>query len=251
MQQAPAAPVARWMLKQVRHDEGGFVRILLTNDDGYHAPGLEVLEEIAAHLSDDVWVVAPADEQSGAGHSLTLTRPIRVRRHGDKRFAVAGTLTDAVMMALAGTVGRQQAHDPGHRGEGECQEGHLHAEHQREHGVDEALRAARLAGLFQPRVGRHEGDVEGALAEDRAEVVRQPEGHDEGVRDRSGAHHGGHHHVPAEARGARDEGPAADREDAADQGASPPPSAAGAARRSSRRGPSPPIAAGPRRSATT
>ncbi|MET3826743.1 5'-nucleotidase [Sphingomonas sp. PvP055] len=77
------------------------MRILLTNDDGYHAPGLKVLEAIAARLSDDVWVVAPAEEQSGAGHSLTLTRPIRVRHHGDKRFAVAGTPTDAVMMALA------------------------------------------------------------------------------------------------------------------------------------------------------
>ncbi|MBX9858501.1 MAG: 5'/3'-nucleotidase SurE [Sphingomonas sp.] len=77
------------------------MRILLTNDDGYHAPGLKVLEAIAATISDDVWIVAPADEQSGAGHSLTLTRPIRVRKHGDKRYAVAGTPTDAVMMALA------------------------------------------------------------------------------------------------------------------------------------------------------
>ncbi|MBA4040604.1 MAG: 5'/3'-nucleotidase SurE [Sphingobium sp.] len=77
------------------------MRILLTNDDGYHAPGLKVLEEIAATLSDDVWIVAPADEQSGAGHSLTLTRPLRVRQHGARRFAVAGTPTDAVMMALA------------------------------------------------------------------------------------------------------------------------------------------------------
>ncbi|WP_010183973.1 5'/3'-nucleotidase SurE [Sphingomonas sp. PAMC 26605] len=77
------------------------MRILLTNDDGDHAPGLKVLEALAARFSDDVWIVAPADEQSGAGHSLTLTRPIRVRQHGEKRFAVAGTPTDAVMMALA------------------------------------------------------------------------------------------------------------------------------------------------------
>jgi 5'-nucleotidase len=77
------------------------MRILLTNDDGYHAPGLKVLEAIAAALSDDVWIVAPIDEQSGAGHSLTLTRPLRVRRFGEKRFAVAGTPTDAVMMAVA------------------------------------------------------------------------------------------------------------------------------------------------------
>lgn len=77
------------------------MRILLSNDDGYHAPGLAVLEKIAAQLSDDVWVVAPAEEQSGTGRSLTLTRPLRVRRFGDKRFAVAGTPTDAVMMGLA------------------------------------------------------------------------------------------------------------------------------------------------------
>lgn len=77
------------------------MRILLTNDDGVNAPGLQVLERIAAELSDDLWVVAPTEEQSGAGHSLTLTVPVRVRRLGEKRFCVAGTPTDAVMMAIA------------------------------------------------------------------------------------------------------------------------------------------------------
>lgn len=77
------------------------MRVLLTNDDGIHAPGLAVLESIAASLSDDVWVVAPAEEQSGAGHSLTLSRPIRLRKHGERRFSVSGTPTDAVMMAMA------------------------------------------------------------------------------------------------------------------------------------------------------
>jgi 5'-nucleotidase len=76
------------------------MRILLTNDDGYHAPGLAVLEEIARTLSNDIWVVAPAEEQSGAGHSLTLSRPLRVRRHGERRFSVSGTPTDAVMMTM-------------------------------------------------------------------------------------------------------------------------------------------------------
>lgn len=76
------------------------MRILLTNDDGIAAPGLALLEEIAGTLSEDVWVVAPADEQSGAGHSLTLTRPLRLRQLGERRFAVSGTPTDAVMMAL-------------------------------------------------------------------------------------------------------------------------------------------------------
>jgi 5'-nucleotidase len=77
------------------------MRILLTNDDGVNARGLRLLETIAADLSDDVWVVAPTEEQSGAGHSLTLTRPIRLRRLGEKRFCVTGTPTDAVMMGLA------------------------------------------------------------------------------------------------------------------------------------------------------
>jgi 5'-nucleotidase len=76
------------------------MRILLTNDDGIHAPGLELLETVAAKLSDDVWVCAPHDEQSGAGHSLTLHMPVRLRQFGEKRFAVTGTPTDAVNLAL-------------------------------------------------------------------------------------------------------------------------------------------------------
>jgi len=76
------------------------MRILLTNDDGIHAPGLGVLETIARGLSDDIWIVAPQEEQSGAGHSLTLSRPVRVRQHDERRFSVSGTPTDAVMMAL-------------------------------------------------------------------------------------------------------------------------------------------------------
>ena len=76
------------------------MRILLTNDDGVHAPGLTVLEEIARTLSDDIWIVAPSEEQSGAGHSLTLTRPLRIRQHGETQFSVTGTPTDAVMMAV-------------------------------------------------------------------------------------------------------------------------------------------------------
>ena len=76
------------------------MRILLTNDDGVAAPGLKVLETLARKFSDDVWIVAPADENSGAGHSLTLSKPVRVRQHGPKHYSVAGTPTDAVMMAL-------------------------------------------------------------------------------------------------------------------------------------------------------
>src|SRR5258705_13602750 len=77
------------------------MRILLTNDDGINATGLKVLEGIARRFSDDIWIVAPAEEQSGAGHSLTLTVPIRLRKLGERRFCVTGTPTDAVMMGLA------------------------------------------------------------------------------------------------------------------------------------------------------
>ena len=77
------------------------MRILLTNDDGVNARGLRLLETVARRLSDDVWIVAPSEEQSGAGHSLTLTQPVRLRRHDDRRFSVTGTPTDAVMLALA------------------------------------------------------------------------------------------------------------------------------------------------------
>ena len=77
------------------------MRILLTNDDGVNAAGLKVLETIARTLSDDVWIVAPTEEQSGSGHSLTLTRPVRLRKLGERRFCVTGTPTDAVMMGLA------------------------------------------------------------------------------------------------------------------------------------------------------
>lgn len=75
------------------------LRILVTNDDGINAPGLTVLEAIARKISDDIWVVAPEQEQSGAGHSLTLHNPVRVRKIEAKRFAISGTPTDCVLLA--------------------------------------------------------------------------------------------------------------------------------------------------------
>ena len=74
------------------------MRILCTNDDGIHAPGLQVIEEIASALSDDVWVVAPELDQSGVSHSLSLNDPLRLREVGPRHFAVRGTPTDCVIM---------------------------------------------------------------------------------------------------------------------------------------------------------
>lgn len=87
---------------KAKSDKEGWrpLRILVSNDDGIHAPGLKAAEKIAHALSDDVWIVAPETEQSGASHSLTLTMPLRVRKISARKYAVDGTPTDCVMMAL-------------------------------------------------------------------------------------------------------------------------------------------------------
>lgn len=76
------------------------MRILLTNDDGIDAPGLHALRQIAGELSDDVWIVAPEVNKSGAGHSLSLNEPLRMREVSEKVFAVRGTPTDCVIMGV-------------------------------------------------------------------------------------------------------------------------------------------------------
>ena len=74
------------------------MRILITNDDGIHSPGLDVCAEIARKLTDDVWVVAPETDQSGVSHSLSLNDPLRLRQLGERKYAVKGTPTDCVIM---------------------------------------------------------------------------------------------------------------------------------------------------------
>jgi 5'-nucleotidase len=76
------------------------MRILLSNDDGIHAPGLVALEKIARQLSDDIVIVAPETDQSGVAHSLSLNDPLRLRKVAENRFAVSGTPTDCVLMAV-------------------------------------------------------------------------------------------------------------------------------------------------------
>src|SRR5690606_41853935 len=76
------------------------MRILVTNDDGIHAEGLTVCEDIARALSDDVWVVAPETDNSGVSRSLSLNDPLRLREVGARHFAVKGTPTDCVIMAV-------------------------------------------------------------------------------------------------------------------------------------------------------
>ncbi len=75
-------------------------RVLIANDDGIDADGLRLLERIVAPLVREVWTVAPAQEQSGAGHAFTLHRPLRIRQVGDRRFTVDGTPTDCVLLGV-------------------------------------------------------------------------------------------------------------------------------------------------------
>ena len=74
-------------------------RILLTNDDGYHAEGILALEAALSEIGD-VYVVAPESEMSGASHSLTLSRPLRIRQRSERHWTVDGTPTDCVTLAL-------------------------------------------------------------------------------------------------------------------------------------------------------
>jgi 5'-nucleotidase len=86
------------------------MRILITNDDGIEASGLDVLEKIATDLTDDVWVVAPETDNSGASHSLTLSEPLRMRELDKRHYAVKGTPTDCVIMGVRFLL-RQQPPD--------------------------------------------------------------------------------------------------------------------------------------------
>ncbi len=74
-------------------------RILVANDDGYASEGIQVLADALEPLGE-IWVVAPTGEQSAASHSLTMNRPLRVQRLGPRRFAVDGTPTDCVTLAV-------------------------------------------------------------------------------------------------------------------------------------------------------
>src|SRR2546428_6229890 len=85
-------------------------RILLTNDDGIHSYGLMKLEK-ALHEVGDVFVIAPAAEMSGASHSLTLSRPLRIRQIDARHWTVDGTPTDCVTLALHKILNEDQLPD--------------------------------------------------------------------------------------------------------------------------------------------
>lgn len=75
-------------------------RVLIVNDDGINAPGIQLLEKVVKGHCDDVWVVAPDEEKSGASHSVSMHVPIRLRQLDDRHVAIKGSPTDCVLMAL-------------------------------------------------------------------------------------------------------------------------------------------------------
>jgi 5'-nucleotidase len=83
------------------------MRILITNDDGIHAPGLAALERVAKTMSNDIYIVAPETDQSGVAHSLSLNDPLRIREISPRHFAVKGTPTDCVIMGLRSVLGNR------------------------------------------------------------------------------------------------------------------------------------------------
>ncbi len=75
--------------------------VLISNDDGIEALGLRVLEQAIARIPGfRVTVVAPSDQQSASSHALTLTAPLRILDAGENRYAVTGTPTDSVLVAM-------------------------------------------------------------------------------------------------------------------------------------------------------
>ena len=79
------------------------MRILITNDDGINAPGLEVLTAISTEIAGpggEVWIVAPAFEQSGVGHCISYTHPMMIAELGPRRFAAEGSPADCVLAAI-------------------------------------------------------------------------------------------------------------------------------------------------------
>ncbi|MDO9524268.1 MAG: 5'/3'-nucleotidase SurE [Gemmobacter sp.] len=87
------------------------MRILITNDDGINAPGLEVLAEIAHDIAGpggEVWTVAPAFEQSGVGHCISYTHPMMIAQLGERRFAAEGSPADCVLAGIYDVLAGQR-----------------------------------------------------------------------------------------------------------------------------------------------
>mgnify|MGYP003326460922 FL=1 len=79
-------------------------RILITNDDGIAADGIKILRRIANEFSNDVWVVAPEHEKSGASHALSFQNELTLKKYEDKSFSVNGTPSDCVAIGISNVL---------------------------------------------------------------------------------------------------------------------------------------------------
>ena len=82
-------------------------RVLIVNDDGIDAPGIVLLETLVRQFTDDIWVVAPDEERSGAGHSVSISLPIRVKQRDERHFAIKGTPTDCALLGIHEFLGER------------------------------------------------------------------------------------------------------------------------------------------------
>lgn len=76
-------------------------RVLLTNDDGWRGPGLQVLEDIAREIAEEVWIISPDLDQSGVSMSISIHHPLRVHEFEERRFSVSGTPSDCILLGVA------------------------------------------------------------------------------------------------------------------------------------------------------
>lgn len=81
-------------------DQSTGKRVLIVNDDGIDGPGIVLLEAIARQFTDDVWVVAPDEERSGASQAISVSHPIRYVQRDERHFAVRGTPTDCALLGI-------------------------------------------------------------------------------------------------------------------------------------------------------
>ncbi len=78
--------------------------ILLTNDDGYDAKGIQVLEEVLSKKGHEVWVCAPSDQQSAQSHAMTLKGKVKIHRYGERHYHCSGTPSDCILYGLGGNA---------------------------------------------------------------------------------------------------------------------------------------------------
>lgn len=82
-------------------------RVLLVNDDGIDAPGIQILKSVAENIANEVWIVAPVVDQSGVSCSVSLKSPFRVQKRSNTEYAVYGTPADCSLFAIKSVMANQ------------------------------------------------------------------------------------------------------------------------------------------------